>query len=87
MADPAGKVPGLNIPTIGYVSPIKAHEPSRTRLESVPERIIVGTEGVTVDGKPFPWATVGDWVITIANDQVAYLTVNIVVTLPPDPEA
>jgi len=73
----------LNVPMLGYVSPLKRIEPSKP--EDTPERLIVGYDGVTIDGRPFPWATVGDWVLTIPEEGIAYLTVNIAISIPPDP--
>ena len=74
----------LNVPTLGYVSPLKRLPDALP--EHTPERVIVGFEGLTLDGAPFPWATVDDWVLTIRQDGIATLTVNIAVSLPPDPE-
>jgi hypothetical protein len=77
----------LNVPVLGYVSPMKQIEPAPSREAEAPERLIVGFEGVTLDGKPFPWATVGDWIVTIGNDHIATLTVQIAISLPADPAA
>lgn len=73
----------INVPVLGYTSPLqKIDQPPAT---DAPARLIVGFDGVTLDGKPFPWATVGDWVVTLPEDGVATLTVQIVISLPADP--
>jgi hypothetical protein len=74
----------LNVPVLGYVSPLRRVEPSP--VEETPERLIVGFDGLTLDGQPFPWATVDDWILTIRPDGIATLTVQIAVSLPPDVE-
>jgi len=73
-----------DIPMLGYTSPLKRMETETPKKE--PDRLIVGFDGLTIDGQPFPWATVDDWVLTIPENGVAYLTVNIVINLPPDPD-
>jgi len=73
----------LNVPVLGYVSPMKRKPDAPP--EDTPERLIVGFDGVTLDGEPFPWATVGDWVVTLPEEGIATLTVNIAVSLPPNP--
>lgn len=77
----------IHVPVLGYRSPMRPADPPVLHEGQAPERLIVGLEGVTLDGKPFPWATVGDWIVTIAPDNIATLTVNIAVSLPSDPEA
>jgi hypothetical protein len=47
-----------------------------------PKRVIVGQEDLTLDGEPFPWATLGDWVLTFPPKGIATLTVQIAVTIP-----
>lgn len=76
----------LNVPMLGYTSPLTPIEPEPSREANAPARLIVGFAGVTLDGKPFPWATVGDWIVTLPEDGLATLTVQIAITLPPDPD-
>jgi hypothetical protein len=73
----------IRVPILGYVSPLK-REPKAPPV-AAPERLVVGFEGLTLDGEPFPYATVGDWIITIGDDKMATLTVNIPISLPPNP--
>jgi hypothetical protein len=85
MAYSSGTTPSLDVPVLGYTSPLqKIDEPPTS---DAPARLIVGFAGVTLDGKPFPWATVGDWIVTLAEDGIATLTVNIAISLPADPAA
>ena len=79
----------LNVPTLGYTSPlVNADDPASPMDEShAPARVIVGFDGLTLDGKPFPYATAGDWVLTFSDDGLAILNIPIVVTLPKDPKA
>lgn len=46
---------------------------------------LVGVDSVTLDGEPFPWPTVGDWVLRLGEDELATLEVRIAVTIPPEP--
>jgi len=75
----------LNVPMLGYTSPLK-EIPAETREANAPARLIVGWKGLTLDGQPFPWATAGDWIVTIPEDGLVTLTVQIVITLPADPD-
>jgi hypothetical protein len=59
----------LNVPVLGYVSPMTRIEQPASREAEAPER------------------TVGDWVVTIGDDHIATLTVNIAISLPADPLA
>lgn len=47
------------------------------------DRVVVGPDDTLLDGEPFPWATVGPWVLRIEDGQMAVLNLSIVVTLPP----
>lgn len=76
------------IPLLSYDSPLQTVEPDPVGTEaSVPERLLVPFDGVKLGGEPFPWATVGDWVLTLPEDGIATLTVHIAVTIGPTPKA
>ncbi len=74
----------LNVPVLGYTAQLPVDE-GAGRAANAPARAIVGFSGLTLDGKEFPYATAGDWVLTFSDDGLAILNIPIVVTLPQDP--
>lgn len=70
--------PSLNVPVLGFTHTLAGPDDGVNSL-------IVGFDGLTLDGKPFPYATAGDWVLTFPQDGLAVLQIPIVVTLPKDP--
>lgn len=69
----------INVPVLGYTRLLEGTNGA--------SRLIVGFDGLTLDGKPFPYATAGDWVLTFSDEGLAILNIPIVVTLPADPSA
>lgn len=65
----------VHVPVLGYTQ--QSNDPS--------DGFVIGTSGLTLDGAPFPWPTVGEWVLRFPDDGLATLTIDIVVTLPRDP--
>lgn len=69
-------LPSATVPELAY----------RNRMEglkgSFSDGIIIGMGDLTLDGEPFPWVTVGDWVLRFSDDGLATLQLQIVVTIP-----
>ena len=49
--------------------------------ESADSILTVGIPAMTFDGEPFPFETMGDWLLTFSKDGAATLTVTIPIRL------
>lgn len=80
-----------DIPVLGFRSPIAPAPDGASRGALAPQRLVVGFDGLTLDGTPIldaiPWATTGPFTVTFGENDIATLTFSIAVSLPPDLEA